>query len=127
LFGRISDVLGFGQALLRALDGASEWLSHAALWPLVKPRSQGSLRAGFDGKSREGSSAGVRSGPDTFGHLGFTGTSLWCDPGAGVAVALLTNRVHPTRENPRIRAARPEVHDALFQAAKAVLPAPPDP
>lgn len=127
LFGTIDDVLRFGRALLQALGGGSPWLTYEAFWPLVKPRPGGSLRAGFDGKSASASSAGSLSGPQTFGHLGFTGTSLWCDPGAGVAVALLTNRVHPTRDNPRIRAARPEVHDALFRAAMPLLPTPPDP
>src|SRR6185369_3089891 len=127
LFGNVYDVLGFGAALLEALAGRSAWLSREALWTLVKPRPGGSLRAGFDGKSEGVSSAGALSGPETFGHLGFTGTSLWCDPGAGVASVLLTNRVCPTRDNPRIRAARPLVHDALFAAAKAVLPGPPDP
>lgn len=127
LFGTIDDVLRFGQALLQALDGGSPWLSRDVLWKLVRPRPGGSLRAGFDGKSQAASSAGALAGPDTFGHLGFTGTSLWCDPGAGIGVALLTNRVHPTRDNPRIRAARPEVHDALFQAAMPLLPGPPDP
>jgi CubicO group peptidase (beta-lactamase class C family) len=126
-FGRIADVLGFGQALLLAYAGQSRWLPREALWPLVMPRAGGSLRAGFDGKSVAGSSAGAQCGPDAFGHLGFTGTSLWCDPAAGIAVALLTNRVHPTRENPRIRAARPAVHDALFAAAKGLLPGPPNP
>lgn len=127
LFGTVGDVLGFGQALLQALADRSAWLPREALWPLVKPRPGGTLRAGFDGKSTGASSAGALSSPETFGHLGFTGTSLWCDPEAGVACALLTNRVHPTRENPRIRAARPVVHDALFEAAKAVLPVPPKP
>jgi CubicO group peptidase (beta-lactamase class C family) len=56
-------------------------------------------------------------GPRAFGHLGFTGTSLWIDPDARVVVALLTNRVHPTRDNVKIRAARPWVHDALFDLA----------
>ena len=129
LFGTVGDVLGFGAALLAALAGQSDWLGREALWTMVKPRAGGSLRAGFDGKSPGpgASSAGALSGPETFGHLGFTGTSLWCDPGAGVASVLLTNRVHPTRDNPRIRVARPLVHDALFGAAKAVLPGPPNP
>jgi serine-type D-Ala-D-Ala carboxypeptidase len=127
LFGTVHDVLGFGSALLAALAGRSEWLSPQALWTLVRPRPGGTLRAGFDGKSEGASSAGALSGPDTFGHLGFTGTSLWCDPGAGVATVLLTNRVHPTRDNPRIRAARPLIHDALFATAKALLPGPPNP
>ena len=94
---------------------------------LVKPRPGGTLRAGFDGKSEGASSAGALSGPETFGHLGFTGTSLWCDPGAGVASVLLTNRVHPTRDNPRIRAARPALHDALFGAVRPLLPGAPNP
>jgi CubicO group peptidase (beta-lactamase class C family) len=127
LFGTVNDVLGFGAALLDALAGQSPWLSQQALWTLVKPRPGGTLRAGFDSKSEGASSAGALSGPDTFGHLGFTGTSLWCDPGAGIATVLLTNRVHPTRDNPRIRTARPLIHDALFAAAKAVLPGPPKP
>jgi CubicO group peptidase (beta-lactamase class C family) len=127
LFGTVHDVLGFGSALLEALAGRSGWLSQAALWTLVRPRLGGTLRAGFDGKSEGASSAGTLSSPETFGHLGFTGTSLWCDPRAGVASVLLTNRVHPTRDNPRIRTARPLIHDALFGAAKAVLPGPPNP
>jgi CubicO group peptidase (beta-lactamase class C family) len=127
LFGSVADVLGLGAALLAALAGQSDWLSREALWLLVKPRPGGSLRAGFDGKSPGASSAGTLAGPETFGHLGFTGTSLWCDPGAGVATVLLTNRVHPTRDNARIRGARPPVHDALFAAAKAMLPGPPNP
>jgi serine-type D-Ala-D-Ala carboxypeptidase len=127
LFGTVHDVLGFGLALLDALAGRSSWLSKKALGTLVQSRPGGTLRAGFDGKSDGASSAGALSGPETFGHLGFTGTSLWCDPGAGVASVLLTNRVYPTRDNPRIRAARPLVHDALFGAVRPVLPGAPNP
>jgi CubicO group peptidase (beta-lactamase class C family) len=110
LFGTIDAVLTFGQAVLAGLDRL-DWL--------VRERPGGTLRAGFDGKSAEGSSAGSRMGPRSFGHLGFTGTSLWIDPEARVVVSLLTNRVCPTRDNVAIRAARPCAHDALFHAAKA--------
>jgi CubicO group peptidase (beta-lactamase class C family) len=119
MFGTVSAVLSFGVAALDAIargrgplaiDDDLEWL--------VKPRSGGTLRAGFDGKSEGGgSSAGTRCGPRTFGHLGFTGTSLWIDPDAEAVVVLLTNRVHPTRDNATIRAARPAAHDALFALA----------
>ena len=61
--------------------------------------------------------SGPRFGARTFGHLGFTGTSLWIDPDAKVVVVLLTNRVSPTRANAAIRDARPRVHDALFERA----------
>jgi CubicO group peptidase (beta-lactamase class C family) len=49
-----------------------------------------------------------------FGHTGFTGTSLWIDPENDIYVALLTNRVHPTRDNDAIRSIRPAVHDAIM-------------
>jgi CubicO group peptidase (beta-lactamase class C family) len=57
-------------------------------------------------------------GARSFGHLGFTGTSLWIDPEEAVVVALLTNRVCPTRDHAAIRAARPWAHDALFDRAR---------
>jgi CubicO group peptidase (beta-lactamase class C family) len=56
--------------------------------------------------TRCGALPATSPGPRTFGHTGFTGTSLWVDPDAGRYVVLLTNRVHPSRRNgglPRIR------------------------
>ena len=53
--------------------------------------------------------------PGVVGHLGYTGTSLWIDPERGLAVTLLSNRVHPSRENTRIKAFRSRFHEALWQ------------
>ena len=54
---------------------------------------------GWDTPSQNGkSSAGDYFSKHTYGHLGFTGTSLWIDPELDVVVVLLTNRVHPTRK-----------------------------
>jgi CubicO group peptidase (beta-lactamase class C family) len=108
IFGTIDAVVTFGVSVL-ARGGELEILT--------RPRPGGTLRAGFDGKSADGSSAGARMGARAYGHLGFTGTSLWIDPDAGVVVSLLTNRVCPTREHTAIRAARPAAHDALFDRA----------
>jgi CubicO group peptidase (beta-lactamase class C family) len=114
LFGTAAAVVGFGVAVLDALAGRSDaWLRISEIAPLVEPRPLGSLRAGFDGKSGPSSAAGERSSAATFGHLGFTGTSLWCDPMAERVTVLLTNRVFPTRDNLRIRPVRPRIHDAL--------------
>ena len=55
----------------------------------------------------------------SFGHTGWTGTSLWIDPDREVIVVLLTNRVHPHRDNERIREIRPRVHDAVLEALAA--------
>jgi len=52
----------------------------------------------------------------SFGHTGFTGTSVWIDRERDLYVVLLTNRVHPTRENNKIRAVRAQVADAAVRA-----------
>ncbi|MGB8542347.1 MAG: glycoside hydrolase family 3 N-terminal domain-containing protein [Candidatus Acidiferrales bacterium] len=62
------------------------------------------------------SSSGHYFSPNSFGHTGFTGTSLWIDPDRDLFVILLTNRVNPTRANEQIRQLRPAVHDAIMQA-----------
>ena len=54
--------------------------------------------------------------PISFGHYGFTGTSLWIDPQRGLFIVLLTNRVNPTADNIKIRQVRPALHDAIFEA-----------
>ncbi len=116
LFGSVQGVLGLGQAVLDALAGRNDaWLRTGDIAPLVVERPGGSLRAGFDGKSGTGSAAGALASPETFGHLGFTGTSLWCDPAAERVSVLLTNRVCPSRDNAQIRTVRPKVHDALWR------------
>lgn len=119
-FGTARAVLTFAAAALDAIElGRGPLAVGDDLGWLIEERPGGTLRAGFDGKSPAGSSAGARAGARTFGHLGFTGTSVWIDPDAGIAVTMLSNRVHPTRDNVRIREARPRVHDALFERARA--------
>jgi CubicO group peptidase (beta-lactamase class C family) len=61
------------------------------------------------------SSCGTRMSPRAFGHTGFTGTSLWIDPDRRMYFVLLTNRVHPTRDNPAIAGVRPAFHDAVIE------------
>ncbi|HUL50176.1 MAG TPA: serine hydrolase domain-containing protein [Gemmatimonadales bacterium] len=62
------------------------------------------------------SSAGMRLSPWSFGHTGFTGTSLWIDPDRDLFIILLTNRVNPTRANNAIRRVRPHVADLVVDA-----------
>lgn len=61
------------------------------------------------------SSSGTKFSPRSFGHLGFTGTSLWIDPERELEVILLSNRVHPTRKNDAIRVFRPKIHDIIYE------------
>jgi CubicO group peptidase (beta-lactamase class C family) len=114
LFGDARSVLEIGLAVLDALAGRRpSFLEADDLAPLVRDRPGGSLLAGFDRRSGAAPTSGSRFGARTFGHLGFTGTSLWIDPDAELVGVLLTNRVHPTRATDAIRRARPAVYDAL--------------
>lgn len=75
-------------------------------------------RLGWDGPSPEpGASQAGDLWPreDAVGHMGFTGTSLWIDLRRGRWVVLLTNRVHPSRRDERIKQVRPRVHDAVVR------------
>lgn len=71
-------------------------------------------RLGWDGTAPDGSGCTARAlGPDAVGHTGFTGTSVWIDPGARLVAVLLSNRVHPTRGQPEpIKRARVAFHEA---------------
>ncbi|MBP9112456.1 MAG: beta-lactamase family protein [Polyangiaceae bacterium] len=108
MFGTVESVLRFAVHVIESRQDYN-WL--------LKTRPGGTLRAGFDGKSEEGSSAGSRMSKTAVGHLGFTGTSFWIDFEQGVVVSLLTNRVNPSRDNQKIKEARPRVHDRLFEIA----------
>jgi CubicO group peptidase (beta-lactamase class C family) len=77
-------------------------------------RPGGTHRLGWDGKAEEESAAGSSIDADAFGHLGFTGTSLWCDPRRQLVVVLLTNRVAVSDDNTAIRAFRPVFQDAVI-------------
>ena len=71
---------------------------------------------GFDTPSQNGkSSAGDFFGPKSFGHLGFTGTSVWADPESEIIIVLLTNRVHPTRDKKGIYQARRRIHNSIMK------------
>jgi len=83
----------------------------------TKRQSENSTRGlGWDTKSRKGSSAGSLFSADSYGHTGFTGTSVWTDPERKLFVVFLTNRVYPTRANHKLYKVRPALHNAVIRA-----------
>ena len=68
---------------------------------------------GWDTPTPGASSAGKFFSSHSIGHLGFTGTSLWVDLDAQLAVTVLTQRVHPQRDHSDLKAFRPLIHDAI--------------
>ena len=123
LFGTARDVAVFSQAMLNGGVYGERRLAELETVALFTRRAElvpGSSRAlGWDTPSHP-SSAGRYFSARSFGHTGFTGTSLWIDPELDLIVVLLTNRVHPTRNNIAIRKLRPAIHDAVVLAIEDV-------
>jgi beta-N-acetylhexosaminidase len=119
LFGNTSDLAIFCQMLLNGgVYDHRRVVRRSTLERFTARQNfpQGSSRAlGWDTPSN-GSSAGNLLSPNSFGHTGFTGTSVWIDPARELFIILLTNRVHPTRENNAIREVRRLVADAVVKA-----------
>jgi CubicO group peptidase (beta-lactamase class C family) len=122
LFSSARDLSVFAQMLLNGGSyGTVRIVKPETLARWTAPQSRTSSRAlGWDTPSR-GSSSGRFFSPRSFGHTGFTGTSIWIDPERGLFVILLTNRVNPTRDNQKHVPLRRAVADA---AQSAILDAP---
>jgi CubicO group peptidase (beta-lactamase class C family) len=112
LFGRLRDVQHWVEALFSEL-----WVSRRTLraFSKIDQDPSGSRRAlGFDVPALGGvGSTGYSFSPNSIGHLGFTGTSLWLDLDSGDYAILLSNRVHPSRGDDRIRRVRREFHEII--------------
>ncbi|MBV9479938.1 MAG: beta-lactamase family protein [Acidobacteria bacterium] len=113
VFATAADLARFGAALLKGRLVSTETLS---VFTRRETKPPGTSRAlGWDTPSRP-SQSGRYFSPCSFGHLGFTGTSLWIDPERGLSVTLLTNRTWPDNRNQMIHQVRPSVHDRIIEA-----------
>jgi CubicO group peptidase (beta-lactamase class C family) len=133
LFGSAEDLLTFAEWLLEQSGGQADRWTGGRTRPSDEPSARPTVRAStfreftrrqnlVSGSSRAlgwdtpsaGSSAGTLLSPTSFGHTGFTGTSLWIDPEHHLAIVLLSNRVNPTRDNPRWAPVRAQVADLVM-------------
>ena len=117
LFGTAGAVGGFARAALHTIGGHGVLARTETMREFItRTTVPGSSRAlGWD-TMLPTSSCGTLMSPTAIGHTGFAGTSLWIDWERDLYVVLLTNRVHPTRDNLAIRAIRPRFHDAVVSA-----------
>ena len=118
LFSTAPDLAAFCQMLLNGGAYAHHRiLRRATIAQFTTPQqlSGGARTLGW-AVPTEGGSSGHYFSARSFGHTGFTGTSIWIDPDRQLFVVLLTNRVHPTRENQKMAQLRPAFHDAVMQA-----------
>jgi CubicO group peptidase (beta-lactamase class C family) len=117
LFGTAESVLSVSGAWLRGYRGGDSILDGELVRQFTtrqEPASRSSWALGWDTPSAPSSSGSCFS-ERSFGHLGYTGTSLWIDPLCELEVVLLSNRVHPTRKNEKIKVFRPFIHDLVYR------------
>ncbi len=119
LFGTAADLAVFCQALLNGgVYNHRRIVKRTTLETFTQRQTrppESSRALGWDTPSPN-SSAGSRLSPESYGHTGFTGASLWIDPTRRLFIVLLTNRVHPSRENSAIQSARRQVADTVAGA-----------
>jgi beta-N-acetylhexosaminidase len=126
LFSTAGDIAAFAQMMLNGgIYGHERLLARATIQQFTAHHTIGnSTRTlGWD-VPEEGSSSGHYFSPQSFGHLGFTGTSLWIDPERRTFIILLTNRVNPSRANEKIKQVRPAVCDAVMVGLGLATPQP---
>jgi CubicO group peptidase (beta-lactamase class C family) len=120
LFGTVGAVGRYARLVLETFTADSPLARRATMQQFARRRDEipeSSRALGWD-TMLPTSSCGRRMSASAIGHTGFTGTSLWIDPELDLYVALLTNRVHPTRENDKLKLLRPPIHDAIVDALR---------
>ncbi|MGE0787044.1 MAG: serine hydrolase domain-containing protein [Sandaracinaceae bacterium] len=116
LFATASALARLGSRLASAWGDGSELMRSEVLREALTPDATGTERYGIARVSGDPPACGRRMGPGTFGQLGLPGTSLFFDPESQVTVALLTNRICPSRANQMIEGFRPAFHDGVLAA-----------
>ncbi len=122
LFSSARDIDRIATVLRECYDSQSLFLPAAIVrefWRRNDPAGASTWALGWDMPSQQDSTAGSELSRHSVGHVGFTGTSLWIDLERGMHVVVLSNRVHPSRDNDKIREFRPLIHDLIVRAATA--------
>jgi serine-type D-Ala-D-Ala carboxypeptidase len=123
VFASAGDIAAFAYVLLQG-DAPILRPETLALFTKRVSAPEGSSRAlGWDTPSSP-SQSGKYFSPNSYGHLGYTGTSLWIDPDRQLSVALMTNRTWPDCRNKAIQQVRPLVHDKIVEALSLAKPSP---
>ena len=119
LFSRADDLFALTEMLVDHYDGKrDDFLKPGTVRAFFSKQNivkESTWALGWDTPSLSNSSAGNYFSEESVGHLGFTGTSVWIDLKRGITVILLTNRVHPSRENLKIREFRPALHNLIMK------------
>ncbi len=118
LFSSARDVHNFLLRMGQCFQGKNDFLPQGLVQEFFKKgESAGgaTFALGWDTPSSERSASGHLFSPRSVGHLGFTGCSVWWDLEKNCHIILLTNRVHPSRKNEKIKEFRPLIHDEIMK------------
>ncbi|MBI2345871.1 MAG: beta-lactamase family protein [Deltaproteobacteria bacterium] len=120
LFSTAEDLHAFVHQFAACDRGHSEWIPSAVVRRFLRfsdrlPAADATWVLGWDTPAHPNSQAGRHFSRHSVGHLGYTGCSLWIDLENDCWVILLTNRIHPSTTNEKIRAFRPALHDLIYE------------
>jgi serine-type D-Ala-D-Ala carboxypeptidase len=118
LFSSARDLHTLLVRMNRCLSGKDSFVPQSVVREfLTKGESAGhsSFALGWDTPTPGNSASGSLFSSRSVGHLGFTGCSIWWDLEKHCHIILLTNRVHPSRKNEKIKDFRPHIHDQIMK------------
>jgi len=118
VFSSVRDVHVFLTQMNKCLQGEDGFVPQSLIQEFFRrdaASSQSSFALGWDTPSAENSATGTLFSAHSVGHLGFTGCSIWWDLEKNCYIVLLTNRVHPSRKNEKIKDFRPRIHDQIMK------------
>lgn len=127
LFSTASDLHRFILEFVSCYNGKSKWIPKSAVRCFIdfddektqkliskRPMGDNIYLGGWNTPSPRNPSCGTHFSKETIGHLGYTGCSFWIDLKKDYWVILLSNRIHPSTTNERIKAFRPRIHDLVY-------------
>ncbi len=118
LFSTAGDIHRFALELIGSYRGKSSWIPESTVQQFLKTMKEKpdgeAFVLGWNIPSRRNSASGRRFSANSIGHLGFTGCSIWIDLDQDFWIILLTNRIHPSTMNEKIKAFRPKIHDMIY-------------
>ncbi|MBD3308940.1 serine hydrolase [candidate division KSB3 bacterium] len=123
VFSTLDDLHRFMRKLLQCYQGDDPFLPQPLVRQFFARQNlvQGSTRAlGWDTPSPQKSTSGTLLSAASIGHTGFTGTSIWLDLTRQLLILLLSNRIHPSRQNQTFLNIRPKIHDTIVIATDEI-------
>ncbi len=120
LFGEIEELSAWGLKIRKGMrgDNVKDFATSSTILKFTTraiPTELGDWASGFMMPSKGKASCGQYFSAHSVGHTGFTGTSIWYDPKRDLLISILSNRVHPTRDNQEFASLRPKLHDWVVE------------